>query len=55
MQYLNMFLTFINSNVKNVNLFGKLEKLCYFCGVRKYKKKESDYLTLNQWLCAILV
>ena len=34
-----MFLTFINSNVKNVNLFGNLEKLYYFCGVRKYKKK----------------
>ena len=50
-----MFLTFINSNVKNVNLFGNLEKLYYFCGVRKYKKKESDYLTLNKWFYAILV
>ena len=45
MQYLNMFLTFVNSNVKSVNLFGNLEKLYYFCGVRKYKKKGVKSIT----------
>lgn len=34
MQYLNMFLTHINLNVKSVNVFGNLEKLLYFRGVR---------------------
>ena len=40
MQYLNMFLTFVNSNVKSVKMFGYIKKMYYFCGVKLYKKKE---------------
>ena len=34
MQYLNMFLTFVNSNVKSVKMFGYIKKMYYFYGVR---------------------
>jgi len=48
MQYLNMFLTFVNSNVKSVNLFGYIQKLYYFCDVKKYIKNPIAHL-IKQW------
>ena len=43
MQYLNMFLTFVNSNVKSVKMFGYIKKMYYFCGVKMYKKKRGHH------------
>ena len=47
MQYLNMFLTFVNSNVKSVKMFGYIKKMYYFCGVKLYKKKERSSQPLS--------
>ena len=39
------FINTINICVKYVNLFGRIEKCSYICGVKKYTKKESSRLS----------
>ena len=42
----NMILTFIKTYVKNVNLFGYLTEIDYFCDVKEYAIKK--VLTLRR-------
>lgn len=40
-----MLLYFIKDYIKNVNMLGRMEKLSYICGVKKYTKEKTPLLS----------
>ena len=55
MQYLNIFLTFVNSNVKSVKMFGHIKKLYYFCGVKLYMYAKCIFFNLTPIFSTIII